>query len=316
MCPIHTCPGATWHTRATILTEPQDGIGEHRRGFPRLTALRRATWEDGGQVYTTNLTGSLSTWIALARGTRAPAPVPSLFRDFSKLSLVDAQINTGKHPMPTQTATHKMCVLPLSLVLLSALALPTMLIAQEKSPDTVRDLQALVHALQKGGHIIYLRHTATDHSRIDSDREDLNNCERQRNLSEEGREQARLIGKAFTALGIKVAKVLTSPYCRCIDTGRLAFGEATVEEGLSFTISKDEAETKRLAALLRKLLGTQPPEGANIVLVSHSGNLKEATGIWPESEGVIHIFQPHADGGFVYIGKVLPDKWGDLVRSR
>ena len=101
-----------------------------------------------------------------------------------------------------------------------------------------------------------------------------------------------------------------------IDTGRLAFGEATVEEGLSFTISKDEAETKRLAALLRKLLGTQPPEGANIVLVSHSGNLKEATGIWPESEGVIHIFQPHADGGFVHIGKVLPDKWGDLVRSR
>jgi phosphohistidine phosphatase SixA len=221
-----------------------------------------------------------------------------------------------KHPMNTQTATRKMCVLQISLVLLSVLALPTMLIAQEKSPDTKRDRKALVYALQKGGYVIYLRHAATDHSRTDSDREDLNSCEKQRNLSEEGREQARTIGEAFTALGIKVAKVLTSPYCRCVDTGRLAFGEVTVEEGLNFAISKDAAETKRLATALRKLLGTQPPEGANIVLVSHSANLKEATGVWPKSEGVTHIFQPHEDGGFLHIGEVLAEEWVELVRSQ
>jgi phosphohistidine phosphatase SixA len=218
--------------------------------------------------------------------------------------------------MNTQTTTRKMCVFQISLVLLSVLALPTMLIAQEKMPNTKRDLKALVRALQKGGYVIYLRHAATDHARMDSDREDLSNCEKQRNLSAEGREQARTIGKAFTALGIKVTKVLTSPYCRCIDTGRLAFGEATVDAGLSFAISKDEAETQRLATALRKLLGTQPPEGGNIVLVSHTANLKEATGIWPKSEGVTHIFQPHADGGFLHIGEVLAEDWVELVRSQ
>jgi len=218
--------------------------------------------------------------------------------------------------MNTQTTICTMHVLQLSLVLLSALALPGMLLAQAKSPDTVRDLQALMSALQKGGYVIYLRHAATEHTRIDSDRENLSTCERQRNLSAEGREQARTIGKAFTAFGIKVTQVLTSPYCRCIDTGRLAFGEATVEEALGFAISKDAAETKRLAAVLRKLLGTQPPAGANIVLVSHSANLKEATGIWPKSEGDAHIFQPHADGEFVHIGKVLVEEWLELTRAQ
>jgi phosphohistidine phosphatase SixA len=58
------------------------------------------------------------------------------------------------------------------------------------------------------------------------------NCAAEVNLSSRGIDQATRVGEAFRARGIDVGEVLTSPYCRCIDTGRLAFGRSTVVEYL------------------------------------------------------------------------------------
>ncbi len=215
-----------------------------------------------------------------------------------------------------QIATNKRLFLPACILVLSSFVTPTTLIAQEKGVETTLDQKSLVQALQKGGYVIYLRHAATDHSQIDSDRVNLQNCKTQRNLSQEGKEQSRAIGKAFAALGIKVAKVTTSPYCRCVDTGRLAFGKVTIIDELGFAISQTEAETKRLADALRKLLGMKPPMGANTVLVSHTANLKEAARVWPKPEGVAHIFEPQEDGGFLHVAKVLPEEWAELARLK
>ena len=81
-------------------------------------------------------------------------------------------------------------------------------------------------ALKEGGKVILLRHTHVDI------REGIGhlapgNCAEEVNLSASGVEQAKHIGDAFRAHGIAVGEVLTSPYCRCIDTGELAFGRAT-----------------------------------------------------------------------------------------
>src|SRR5436190_22882391 len=78
-------------------------------------------------------------------------------------------------------------------------------------------------ALKQGGKVILLRHTHVDIS------EGIGhlapgNCAEEVNLSSRGVEQAKRIGEAFRAHGIAVGEVLTSPYCRCIDTGMLAFG--------------------------------------------------------------------------------------------
>lgn len=188
--------------------------------------------------------------------------------------------------------------------------------AQDKGPAPTLDPKALVRALQNGGFVIYFRHAATDQSQPDSDRLDLKNCATQRNLSEKGREQARAIGKAFAALGIKVSKVMSSPYCRCIDTGKLAFGEVTIVPDLEFAISKSEPESKRLGAVLRTLLGTKPPSGTNTVLVAHTANLKEAAGIWPQPEGAAHVFEPQGDGRPLHVARVGPEEWPDLARAR
>ena len=52
----------------------------------------------------------------------------------------------------------------------------------------------------------------------------LHDCRTQRNLSDEGRAHARQVGEAFRAQGVPVAQVLSSPWCRCLETARLAFG--------------------------------------------------------------------------------------------
>jgi phosphohistidine phosphatase SixA len=192
--------------------------------------------------------------------------------------------------------------------------------AQSSSPTTqgerinaTPDKKALVRALQQGGYVLYLRHAITDRSRIDADRTNLQNCATQRNLSHEGQQQAKAIGKAIQSLGLAIGEVLASPYCRCIDTAKLAFGKFMVSTDLVWVLGQPEAETQRLAKALRTHLGTRPSKGTNTVLVSHTANLKEAVGIWPEPEGSLYIFLPGADGGTSYVGKIAPEEWAMLT---
>ena len=54
----------------------------------------------------------------------------------------------------------------------------------------------------------------------------LDDCSSQRNLTDQGRQDARRLGEAFRARAVPVGAVLSSPWCRCIETARLAFGVA------------------------------------------------------------------------------------------
>ena len=111
-------------------------------------------------------------------------------------------------------------------------------------PNTV-DGAALVQALRGGGHVIYFRHGKTDLTTRATDRTDLANCATQRRLSEEGRREMAEIGRLFVQMRIPVGTVLASPYCRAIDTARLAFGKVTVERELEHTVTADAATTRR-----------------------------------------------------------------------
>ncbi|MCC6198331.1 MAG: histidine phosphatase family protein, partial [Burkholderiales bacterium] len=86
---------------------------------------------------------------------------------------------------------------------------------------------ALVAALHQGGYILYLRHTSTDFSHNDQAMTSYEDCASQRNLTDAGRTEARAIGAALRELKIPVGPVLASPYCRTMESGRLAFGGAT-----------------------------------------------------------------------------------------
>lgn len=79
--------------------------------------------------------------------------------------------------------------------------------------------------LRQGGVVIAFRHALAPGT-FDPPGFQPGVCSTQRNLSDEGRAQARRIGEWFQASGLKPARVRSSPWCRCLDTATLAFGQA------------------------------------------------------------------------------------------
>ena len=176
------------------------------------------------------------------------------------------------------------------------------------TPDA-RFNQQLIESLQNGGHIIYLRHGATERSQQDTDPNNLTNCATQRNLNEQGRSQARAIGEAFRSHNIPVGQVLSSEYCRALEFARLAFNQAQPEQSLVLPDPLPAADQQRNTAALRQLLNRQPTAGVNTVLVSHSPNLRDAMGVDLSVEGSAAIIKPNGQGEPTLVAVVLPNQW-------
>lgn len=172
----------------------------------------------------------------------------------------------------------------------------------------------VVHMLQRGGYVIYLRHARTDRSQSDQDHQDLANCATQRNLSDAGRDDAKAIGQAFRAKNILVDRVLASPYCRAKDTAQLAFGAFEVADGLRYLSGATPEQKPGITAATEDLLGQVPSAGKNLVLVSHTSNLKATSGIWPRDPAVAIIFMPDGNGRYKPVGKIEPSEWAQLAQ--
>src|SRR5260221_1427433 len=71
-----------------------------------------------------------------------------------------------------------------------------------------------------------MRHTSPDFSQNDTNSRSFDECAKQRNLTDKGRNEARAVGEHIKRLGIPVGTVLASPLCRTMETARLAFGKA------------------------------------------------------------------------------------------
>lgn len=131
----------------------------------------------------------------------------------------------------------------------------------------------------------------------------LGDCTTQRNLDDAGRRQARRIGEAFRARGIRVGAVLSSQWCRTRDTATLAFG-AVVQEDARFNsfFQTPEQSDPQSAAARRVLTQWQGP--GVLVVSTHQVNITALTGIVPASgEGVVL----RAQGGELQVlGRVQP----------
>ncbi len=170
---------------------------------------------------------------------------------------------------------------------------------------------SLLASLQQGGYVIFFRHAATDHSQKDIDKKNLANCDTQRRLNAVGRQQSQDIGDAFKTLEIPVGDVITSEYCRCINTAKIAFGKAT--PSMDITSIQDvspEVKAQRIENL-RKMLNTVPAAGTNTVLVAHKWMFKDASGQLID-EGEAAIFKPQPNGTTVMVKRVKPEQWKNL----
>jgi virginiamycin B lyase len=174
--------------------------------------------------------------------------------------------------------------------------------------------RALVEALRGGGYVVYIRHAATDFSQEDTDTRNLRNCRTQRNLTAEGRADARAIGRAVRELRIPLGMILASKYCRTRQTASLAFGRVrTTIDLTSLPSSPTAAERDRRIRALRRLLGSPPGGRRNTVLVAHLFNIQAAANVSLE-EGEAAVFRPRGRSRFRLVATVSPSEWGMLRR--
>ena len=172
----------------------------------------------------------------------------------------------------------------------------------------------LTRSLRTGGLVVVFRHAATDFSKPDRDPVVVSDCSTQRNLSAQGRADARAIGRGVRRLALPIGKVYASAYCRTLETARLAFGRATVHPALLNTIaSEHDAAWRKQIRDARRLIGTRPAPRTLTVLVTHGVVVQESTGQTLE-EGEAIVFRPLGNSRFRVVGRVLPREWGTLRR--
>ena len=126
----------------------------------------------------------------------------------------------------------------------------------------------IVEILKKGGNIIFIRHAIAP-GNGDPQNFDILNCSTQRNLSKDGELQALKIGKFFKENDIKLTKVLSSEWCRCKDTAKLAFGNYETKNFLNSFYDERFSENKDKQILdFQKFIRNWNKTG-NLVLVTH-----------------------------------------------
>ena len=107
-------------------------------------------------------------------------------------------------------------------------------------------------------------------------------CSTQRNLNNKGRLQARLIGNYLRSTNLKFSQILTSEWCRCIDTTKeLNLGKWDTFSGLNSFFEGHEKKYKVMDKL-RKKLGSLGHSDL-VLLVTHQVVIFEQTGIAPKS---------------------------------
>jgi phosphohistidine phosphatase SixA len=156
-------------------------------------------------------------------------------------------------------------------------------------------------ALKQGGKVILLRHTHVD-IREGIGHLEPGNCAAEVNLSTSGVEQAKRIGEAFRAHGIAVGEVLTSPYCRCIDTGKLAFGRATPVQYLKppGVVSEDQAKLNQ-EQVVQQILKHR--DSSNLIMITHDLNISNVVLEDTVPMGEFFVVQPNG-ADFDVIGKI------------
>lgn len=176
----------------------------------------------------------------------------------------------------------------------------------------------LLERLRSGSHTLYFRHVATDWSNDDQVNQagDWTSCDdqRMRQLSDEGRAEARRIGDAIRALCIPVGQVLASPYCRTMETASLlGLGEVVPSvDVMNLRAAAYFGGRDAIVASARRLLSTVPPEGGNRVVVAHGNVAREATPVYP-AEGEAVVFVASDGPGFDVVARIPPARWQRLL---
>ena len=158
--------------------------------------------------------------------------------------------------------------------------------------------------LRKGGFVLLMRHAATTIAGVDPKGFRLGECKTQLNLSDDGRAQARRAGERIAAEKVPISRVYTSPWCRCRETGLLAFGKAEDWEPLGtffYEPTREEDFTRRVKARIGNY--STRDLGGNVVMITHNTNIAALTKL-SVAPGEIVVLKPDGCCGFKVVERL------------
>ena len=141
-------------------------------------------------------------------------------------------------------------------------------------------------SLKNGGNLIFIRHAYAPGGG-DPDNFDINDCSTQRNLSEEGRKQAKNIGNYFKENLIPIDKIISSEWCRCKETAQIAFKKFETNKFLNSFFSEKfkKNKTKQIKDLKKYI--NKWDNNKNLVFITHYVVIFEALNYAPSSGEIV-----------------------------
>ena len=169
------------------------------------------------------------------------------------------------------------------------------------APAVAQDSAAAWAALAKGGHVALIRH-ANAPGTGDPQGFSIEDCKTQRNLDDLGRAQARSLGDAFRSRKVSTGRIVSSPWCRCVDTARL-MAVGNVETSMSLLPDRDPGNPVRRTELKEMISSWRGP--GTLVLLTHGFTIQALFGFIPGSaETVVVKPRQGSNAGGDLVGRI------------
>jgi phosphohistidine phosphatase SixA len=154
------------------------------------------------------------------------------------------------------------------------------------SPIKADSNQNVINELKKGGNLIFIRHAYAPGGG-DPNNFDLNDCDTQRNLNDDGRLQSKKIGDFFKNNKISIEKVYSSEWCRCKETAFIAFRSFETKNFLnSFFSERLVKNRENQVENFNKFINNWNGKG-NLIFVTHYVVISEILNYAPSSGEII-----------------------------
>ncbi len=183
---------------------------------------------------------------------------------------------------------------------------PTLPVPTVTTPSTTASAkeEAPWSLLQRGesGYIVMMRHAFAPGTG-DPPNFRLEDCSTQRNLSAEGRAQAVRMGEAFRRRNIQVARILSSQWCRCLETARLMnLGTVEAFPPINSFFSQARKEAAQTTEVRKFIADNRNTKGA-IVMITHQVNITAVTDVVPQS-GESVVLRANQQGQVELVGRI------------
>jgi phosphohistidine phosphatase SixA len=185
---------------------------------------------------------------------------------------------------------------------LAALLITSIFMSMVTAQSARADNEGIWALLKKPGYIVLLRHSYSPESPPDGDVK-FGDCSTQRNLDDTGRAQARRLGDEFRKYGIKAASLVSSQYCRAMETAKLIkLGPVRALPALNQVFLTDVSGMRETGEKSRQFMKTIPARPLT-VMVTHVTNIQSIAGA-NLSSGELAVLHLDASGSVIVDGRI------------